>query len=128
MSMENQMEAKPKASFTAVSSGLLQRNCSSCHKKRILQRSALQNKPEIASPIVHEALRSPGKPLDANVRTLMEPRFGHDFSQIPVHSKSPAGIQAKLTVNTSRDIYEQEADRVSHEVMRMPPGAESRYR
>ncbi|GEM_PF-2538058 len=96
MSMENQMEAKPKASFTAVSSGLLQRNCSSCHKKRILQRSALQNKPEIASPIVHEALRSPGKPLDANVRTLMEPRFGHDFSEVRIHNDEKADESARM--------------------------------
>ena len=47
-------------------------------------------------------------------------RFGHDFSQIPVHAKASVKIQPKLAVNTPGDIYEQEADRVSDEVMHMP--------
>lgn len=47
-------------------------------------------------------------------------RFSHDFSRIPLHSKAPVRLQAKLTVNTPGDIYEQEADRVSEQVMRMP--------
>src|SRR6478672_9140162 len=47
-------------------------------------------------------------------------RAGHDFGQIPVRVKSPANMQAKLMVNTPGDIYEQEADRVSEQVMRMP--------
>jgi hypothetical protein len=46
-------------------------------------------------------------------------RFAHDFSQIPVHAKSPASAQAKLTVSSPGDIYEQEANRVSEQVMRM---------
>jgi hypothetical protein len=37
-------------------------------------------------PIVHEVLRSPGQPLDSSTRAFMEPRFGHDFSQVRVHT------------------------------------------
>ncbi len=44
-------------------------------------------------------------------------RFFHDFSQIQVQSRSLASIQAKLTVNTPGDIYEQEADRVADQVL-----------
>lgn len=44
----------------------------------------------------------------------------HDFSRIPVHAKASVKIQSKLAVNTSGDIYEQEADRISNQVMRMP--------
>ena len=32
--------------------------------------------------IVHDVLRSPGRPLDQTTRDYMEPRFGHDFGQI----------------------------------------------
>ena len=39
-------------------------------------------------PIVHEVLRSSGQPLDAATRDFMEPRFGRDFSQVPVHFAS----------------------------------------
>jgi hypothetical protein len=44
-------------------------------------------------------------------------RFSHDFSKIPVHPKSPANVQAKLTVNTPVDIYEQEAERIADLVL-----------
>jgi hypothetical protein len=48
-----------------------------------------------APPIVHEALRSPGQPLDAAPRTLMEQRFGHDFSGVRVHSGTIAEQSAR---------------------------------
>jgi len=46
-------------------------------------------------PIVHEVLRSPGQPLDAQTRTFMEPRFGHDFSHVRVHSDAKAADSAR---------------------------------
>jgi hypothetical protein len=46
-------------------------------------------------------------------------RFAHDFSRIPLHSTATVNLQAKLMVNTPGDIYEQEADRVSEQVMSM---------
>lgn len=47
-------------------------------------------------------------------------RFDHDFSQTSVHAKGSVNIQSKLAVNTPGDMYEEEADRVSEQVMRMP--------
>jgi outer membrane protein OmpA-like peptidoglycan-associated protein len=43
---------------------------------------------------VHEALRSPGQPLDPATRAVMEPRFGHDFSHIKVHTDARAADSA----------------------------------
>lgn len=43
-----------------------------------------------APPIVHEMLRSPGQPLDANTRASMESRFGHDFGSVRVHDDAQA--------------------------------------
>ncbi|MFM0336832.1 eCIS core domain-containing protein [Paraburkholderia fungorum] len=40
--------------------------------------------------LVHEALRSPGLPLDSAVRRFFEPRFGHDFSRVRVHADENA--------------------------------------
>jgi hypothetical protein len=45
--------------------------------------------------------------------------FAHDFSRIPLHAPAPVTIQPKLTVNTPGDAYEQEADHVAEQVMRM---------
>src|SRR5205823_1825863 len=49
-------------------------------------------------PIVHEVLRSPGEPLDRETRAFMEPRFGHDFSQVRVHTDDRA-LKSALAVN-----------------------------
>ena len=47
-------------------------------------------------------------------------RFGYDFSQIPIHSPVAGVLQTKLAINQPGDQYEQEADRLSEHVMRMP--------
>lgn len=54
-----------------------------------------QDGPEIAPPIVHEVLRSPGQPLDASTRAFFEPRFGRDFSDVRVHTGSLATESAQ---------------------------------
>jgi len=46
-------------------------------------------------PIVHEVLRSPGQPLDPETRAFMELRFGHDFSQVRVHTDARAAESAR---------------------------------
>jgi uncharacterized protein DUF4157 len=50
-------------------------------------------------PIIHEVLRSPGQPLDATMRTFMEPRFGHDFSQVRLHHTDAKGAESARAVN-----------------------------
>jgi len=45
---------------------------------------------------------------------------GHNFDRVPLHSREPSAIQTKLAINQPGDEYEQEADRVSEQVMRMP--------
>ena len=47
------------------------------------------------NPSVHEVLRQPGAPLDSGVREFFEPRFGHDFSQVRVHTGGRAGQSAQ---------------------------------
>ena len=50
---------------------------------------------EASQPIVHEALPSPGQPLDQATRGFMEPRFQADFSNVRVHTDSTAADSAK---------------------------------
>ncbi|WP_284269092.1 eCIS core domain-containing protein [Bradyrhizobium iriomotense] len=49
----------------------------------------------MAPPIVHDVLRSPGQPLDAATRSFMEPRFGHDFGDVRIHSDHAAAESAR---------------------------------
>lgn len=44
---------------------------------------------------VHEVLESPGRPLDSATRSLLEPRFGHDFSGVRVHDDARAAASAR---------------------------------
>jgi outer membrane protein OmpA-like peptidoglycan-associated protein len=48
-----------------------------------------------APPSVHKVLRSSGQPLDSATRAFMEPRFGHDFSQVRIHSDAAAAKSAR---------------------------------
>jgi len=47
-------------------------------------------------------------------------RFTYDFSRVPVFSKAPVRLQAKLTVNAPGDTHEQEAEHVADQVVRIP--------
>lgn len=94
--------------------------CAECRQKR-LQRAATNAAPvSEVPPIVHDVLRSPGQLLDPATRSFMEPRFGHDFSQVRVQSVASRITQTKLAVSQPGDVYEQEADRLAEAVMRMP--------
>src|ERR671932_2039740 len=48
------------------------------------------------------------------------PRFGHGFSQLPLHPLATGAIQTKLAINQLGDQYEQEADRVADQVLAAP--------
>lgn len=67
--------------------------CEEC-KRKLQRRSAGIAAPTLAPPIVHEVLRSPGRPLDHESRSYFEPRFGHDFSKVRVHSDDKAAQSA----------------------------------
>src|SRR5437016_6213235 len=91
-----QSNAASKSSSMSNQIGVLQRKCAcgqhtiaggeceECSQKRegTLQRVAISSPPVNTVPtVVHEVLDSPGRSLDAETRTFMEPRFGHDFSK-----------------------------------------------
>jgi Domain of unknown function (DUF4157)/Novel toxin 16 len=58
------------------------------------------------------------KPI-AGLTEMASPRFGHDFSRVHIHSRAAGALQTKLAINKPGDQYEQEADRISEQVMRM---------
>lgn len=49
----------------------------------------------IAPPVIHDVLRSPGKPLDAATRDYFEPRFRRDFSRVRIHTDAQAESSAR---------------------------------
>ncbi len=90
----------------------VQRKCAACEEE---EKSKLQTKRDqshagaaTAPPIVHEALRSPGQPLDDSTRAFMEPHFGRDFRTVRVHTDARAADSARavnaLAYTVGRDV------------------------
>jgi pyrrolidone-carboxylate peptidase len=72
--------------------------CESCRKADDggLQRAAIGSPPVgDMPPIVYDVLRSPGEPLKAETRALMEQRFEQDFSRVRVHTDQQAADSAR---------------------------------
>jgi hypothetical protein len=98
---EHVMRMPTPAAATSSGGEELRRKCQECREEeesqgpmsRKVTGSASPSKIS-APPIVHEVLRSPGRPLDKTTRAFFEPRFGRDFGQVRVHTDSHAAQSA----------------------------------
>ena len=66
--------------------------------QQISRKSTRAGAPHATAPaplIVHDVLRSPGRPLDAETRAFMEPRLASDLGGVRVHSDARAGESAR---------------------------------
>jgi hypothetical protein len=79
----------------------LSRKCQSCEDEE--EAKTLQPKLSVhastpgseAPAIVHEVLRCSGQPLDTVSQTFFQPRFGHDFAHIRIHTDPQAAQSAR---------------------------------
>lgn len=69
-------------------------SCAAANGERLQRKSAGAHK-RIAPPVVHEVLRSAGRPLDPVARAFFEPRLGRDLSAVCVHSDATANHSAR---------------------------------
>jgi|SRR5437879_683804 len=73
--------------------------CEECQQKQsvpaIQRRASAPSAPAHIPRIVSDVLRSPGHPLDSATRAFFEPRFGHDFSHVRIHTDSSAADSAR---------------------------------
>ncbi len=104
-----QTEVKPVSttvSFSAPVQSWLQRKCPNCithsndsepdkDKKKLQRRAANEAALSDVPRIVHDVLHTPGEPLDRETRAFMEPRFGHDFSKVRIHTDAKAAESAR---------------------------------
>lgn len=109
-----------RSSFTPVPRTMLQRKCAcggtpgptgecaDCRRKRLQHQAIHRAEPATVPPVVDEVLRSPGRPLEADVRASVEPHFGHDFDRVRVHTDARAAESARavdaLAYTVGRDI------------------------
>lgn len=74
----------------------------------------------IGNQAVQYVLQTNAEELETGSPKTAPPRVEHNFSRIPLHSHTTGAIQAKPAINTFGDEYEQEADRIAEQVVRMP--------
>lgn len=87
--------SKPRIGRGCACGGIIgpEGKCVACRAKR-LQRGAARQGPAGVPPLVHDVLRSPGRPLNVPVRGEMEHRFGHDFGHVRIHADERAAASA----------------------------------
>ena len=124
--LQTQAQAPTRPSFMPIHIGLLQRKCAcggssgvtgeceDCDKQKLsIQRSARNSESGTSNSegvplIVHEVLNSPGQSFDPATRAFMELRFGHDFSNVRVHTNAAAAESAQavnaLAYTVGRDV------------------------
>lgn len=76
----------------------VQRKCAGCEEEESRVRrkeSGAATGAATAPQSVHEAIASSGRPLDPSIRSYMEPRFGHDFGDVRIHTGSRAAESAR---------------------------------
>ncbi len=113
---------------TRVPSGLLQRKCAcgatpgadgrcaDCRNERVPRSATQPEGPAQIPSVVHEVLRAPGEPLDAETRRSMEARFGR-VSEHGEDFHAPIAA-APLTISPAADPLERRADNVAAQAMR----------
>ena len=70
--------------------------CAECEEEERAQRKekGTSSTSTEAPSVVNEAIQYGGKPLDTGMRSFMESRFGHDFSQVKIHTDAVAAKSA----------------------------------
>jgi hypothetical protein len=132
MKAKVQTQNASQQSFPGAWTGLLQRKCDcgshtiaggeckNCNEQKgMLQRKSQGRAGAEVPTIVHDVLRSPGRPLDASTRAFFEPRFARNFSRVPVSSAAQQISSSTLTIGEPSSVFEQEADRMADAVTRI---------
>jgi uncharacterized protein DUF4157/protein-glutamine gamma-glutamyltransferase-like protein len=103
--------------------------CAECRKTNgLLQRAPRNSEPRdrtesVAGPLVHEALRSPGQPLDPGTRTFMESRLVHEFGRVRVHAGMQPAQEGALRLSSPDDPAEREAERAADSIASVRPAS-----
>jgi hypothetical protein len=80
----------------AVSQPQISRQCAACEEEEINRKAGTElGVGDDAIAQVNGAISSGGQPLAPQTQQFMESRFGHDFSQVKIHTHSQAAASAQ---------------------------------
>ncbi|TDH62164.1 DUF3626 domain-containing protein [Dankookia rubra] len=83
--------------------------CADCRTARLRRNRSdpPSPAPRLAPRVVHEVLRSPGRPLDPGLRGAMEQRFAHDFGRVRIHADAAAARSAQAVAANAYAVGER---------------------
>jgi len=117
-------EAETMRTFAQKQLQSQQQNSSNLRPPRVISSAPshriLRLQRSIGNQAVMHLLQKRIEDIEASPRTARSSHVGYDFSLIPLHAKTRAGVQSKSLVNIPGDVYEQEADRAADQVLYMP--------
>lgn len=84
--------------------------------------ASTQMEPVAVPHLVHDVVRSSGRPLDRDTRTRMEQRFGHDLGHVRVHTDAKANesaraLDAQAYTVAPHIVFEQPAGLANHDLL-----------
>ena len=97
-------QMKEPASFTSLLS--VQRKCADCEEEENLQRKSSGDGSGSVDASLERyigGLSTSGQELPRELRNFYEPRFGHDFSQVKIHSDNQAAESAQSRAAQEQD-------------------------
>jgi Domain of unknown function (DUF4157) len=93
-------------------------DCAGCQEKKLQRNAATPTEQTEVPPIIYEVLNSPGQQINPDTLALMEPYFGHDFSQVRVHTDRRASASARavnaLAYTVGRNVVFEEGQYSPH--------------
>jgi hypothetical protein len=98
----------------------------SLEKNSLRRNSITQSEPTAVYPEVHTINPSSSSGFSEALKPAKKPNFGHDFSQVPVQSKSSGVIQPKPIIHQLRHPLEQEENRTKEVEKGMPEPLKTR--
>ncbi|HLB71699.1 MAG: DUF4157 domain-containing protein [Candidatus Methanoperedens sp.] len=107
--MAEQVMRMPEPAAVSGGSPHIQRACPTCEEDELNRQPIVEDEEELQTKVTSghiseatpnlesriQSLKSGGQPLSENDRDFFEPRFGHDFSGVRVHSGEAAGQSAR---------------------------------
>ncbi|MEP7218693.1 MAG: DUF4157 domain-containing protein [Bacteroidota bacterium] len=128
--MSRSLEARPETGIAPPErdARLLQRSCAcgqhtkgegecaECGKRKLQRRAGTGRDLPGIPPIVDAVLRAPGRPLEAETRGFMEPRFSHDFSRVRIGGQGRRLSASDPAISSPADQSEREAELVADRV------------
>lgn len=121
--LQTQVKTAPKLSLTPARTDHMQRHAEYRKELQILEGLSTNPQEPFTVPPIKKVLRPGSQSIGTAVTASFEPRFGHNFGRVRVHTALPEITQTRLRASQSEDEQEEEATQPAQQVLEIPEPA-----